>query len=336
MGMEMGFGLHQKHRVELGLEQRQALSHLLEISQKLRHEGFPEALKGIEGLKAADAILKDRNLRGILIGGLSEEICHSRKTNKDFEIHKDVDVLVPDLGGSEIEPLEGGIDWWLPIDAKLAVRYDASTVEGGLRFWQNNFGIRLGFGVDAPHAYALAPGLYIPSGEFVRSMRTAEAMARIDSRVAIDGDVEEAFEQKLEKKIKDETAPSVKKIFGEQDTSFFQIKPFDRETVVAVNGATEEDFITALPYNKLEKPTEEMIEGWLTRIKQLGVVGIKLADELYDNETGEVLIPAFKPVTEDMLRKTLQHIKALPGMGYLGNLGQLLHEIQEEFENTRV
>ncbi len=339
MGMEMGFGLYHRQRMELGLEQRQALSHLLELSQKLRHEGFPEAIKGIEGLQAADEILKNRDLRGILIGGLSEDVCHPRKTNKDFEAHKDVDVLIPDMGDAEIGPLEGGIDWWLPVDAKLTVRYEASTVEGGLRYWQNNFGIRLAFGVDAPLAHTLPAGLYIPSGEFVRSMRTAEAMAQLDSRIAVDGDVEEVFAEKLEKRIKDDIAPSIKKRFGEQasyqSTHLFQVKPFDHETLVAVNGAQETDSIESLPYNKLEKPTDEMVERWLARIKELGVIGIKIVDELCDNETGEVLIPALRPITEAMVRTTLAHIRTLPGMGYLGNLGQTLHEFQEEFEKAR-
>ncbi len=235
--MEMGFGQYQEQRLQLNAEQKQTLKHLTQLSLALRHEGFGEMTKGIEGLKSADALLREKQLHGILIGGLAEAVWNPRHTKKDFDAHKDVDVLIPDLPEeTNIGDLENGIDWWLPHDAHLKVNYQSGPTEGNIRFWQNAFNTRLAFGVRIYSLRDISPGLYIPSPEFVTKMRMSEAIAQLDPRTAVpDADIESAFEAKLQKKIKSERAPSIVKEFGDHNPYAFEIVPFDHETIVAIN-----------------------------------------------------------------------------------------------------
>ncbi len=236
MGMELGFQQGFKH--ELNHDQKLALKQLFELSQSLRREGPPEAVRGIEGLKAADNILKARNIEGILIGGLSEAVWNKRNSGKDFDSHKDVDVLVRDLKGNAIGDFEGGIDWWLPRDAQLDIRYEMSTLEGKkVRFWENANNIKLAFGINDRDVDSVNPGLYIPPYDFVRDMRRAEALAVADTaRVGIDYDVEESFVQKLNKRIKEEKSPTIKREFNQMYLRL-AIEVFDHETFVAINSS---------------------------------------------------------------------------------------------------
>ncbi len=245
MGFEsgLGFGLRHELRPQLRLEQKQALKHLLELRLTLRHEGFfKDAVQGIEGMRVADGILTDQGLRGLLIGGLAEAVWNPRHTQKDFDTHKDVDVLVaesPDVG--KINRLQGGVDWWLPQEEYMKIYHRGvdSTEEGVRCFWENAYGVRLAFGVHNDYFNDFAPGLYLPDPSFVIGMRKAEVFAKISTeKVSIDYDVEEAFTEKLEKSIKYDRAPVVKKVKSWDEDTLVTVNALDdfgHETYVAIN-----------------------------------------------------------------------------------------------------
>ena len=124
------------------LERNQALEAKQERQQRLRIErlaklmplatqmkedqDIPNPKRGLEGLKEADHILKEKGLIGIVIGGLGRDLYSDEPSEKalaKLETHKDVDVLVlpprlynPDgiLPNNEkhFKKFEGGIDWW--------------------------------------------------------------------------------------------------------------------------------------------------------------------------------------------------------------------------------
>ncbi len=233
MGMNLGYSMEQKPR--LNLEQRLALKQLLSLNLSLRHPESPGAMKGFEGLKIADQILKDKGIKGILIGGLSESIWNPKHSKKDFKSHKDVDVLVSSLPEeAHFEELEGGIDWWLPTEEELEIKYLTGPVKLKIKYFENAFNIKLSFGIDVIDD-KLPAGLYMPSREFVVGMREAEVSAKINPKTQIiDTDVWEAFSTKINKKIKDDIAPLILNEFGNQYRYWVNIKSFDYETFNAI------------------------------------------------------------------------------------------------------
>ncbi len=193
-----------------------------------------------DAMKSADALLKERKLKGILIGGLSESVRNPLYIYDDFRNnHKDIDILVPDISeANQIGRLENGIDWWLPKDVRLTVHYSTGPAEMNIKFWENAFGIRLAFGVDSEMTSSLAPGLYIPSKEFIIGMRRSEAFSQIDTTVTeIGSDVESKFNEKMEKMIQDEISPLIANLFGQEAPEFTAVE-FDHETVSAINDRT--------------------------------------------------------------------------------------------------
>lgn len=86
--------------------------------QRLRAPVPPNALRGLEGLRVADEILRSYKSSGLLIGGLAKEIWRTTKDASDLEErlnrHKDVDVLIlsPHCRHHP-KQWEGGIDWWV-------------------------------------------------------------------------------------------------------------------------------------------------------------------------------------------------------------------------------
>jgi len=243
-GLGMGLGLRHEVRQQLRVEQKQSLRQLLELRLALKHEGFLGAAVGIEGMRTANDLLTDRRLRGLLIGGLSEAVWNPRHTRKNLDAHKDVDVLVVEPSDTgEINQLEAGIDWWMPREEFMKVYHQGvdSTEEGQRRFWENAFGVRLAFGVKINYFSNFPPGLYLPEPDFVVAMRKAEAFARIDTKkFAVDDEVEASFTEKLEKTIKQERAPVVKKV-KEWDEGFsvpeYALDDFGHEVYMAVLSA---------------------------------------------------------------------------------------------------
>jgi len=123
IGLSLGCYPTQKH--SLSHSQRLYLNQVLEQLQTLRHPEFPNAAKGLDGMLAADSILKSRNSSGVLIGGLCEEVWNQQTKPEDLLKHKDVDVLVLNPEFELQQNFEGGIDWWLEKQGRIKV---ASTL----------------------------------------------------------------------------------------------------------------------------------------------------------------------------------------------------------------
>ncbi len=185
-----GFGhshsVEQRHGNTHG--HRQRLAKLLGFRQYLKAPEFPLATRGLEGMRIANTVLKDSKARGILIGGLSEEIWNQRCTEEKLAHHKDVDVMVIDP--VEIDKFEGGIDWWLSSTETL-IWQDHShypVQEKPVTSFYNGNGAMLNFGATLGSYYdvvfrgrrELEPGLYIPDHEWVVDMRVAELLAMVD------------------------------------------------------------------------------------------------------------------------------------------------------------
>lgn len=206
--MSMGFGMsltqNMQQRLRLSLTQKLALKQLMALRQELKHPEFPDAVIGLEGMLVAHETLKKKDAAGILIGGLSESIWNRQRTQADLLKHKDVDVLVLDYG-FQVENFEGGVDWWLPRDGSISIKKNYVTTDNLiLRWYENGNGIVLSFGLEGNHLIE-KPGLYLPSQEFVISMRMAEAQARIDyERVDVEfsDDVWDKFRTSIERRVK--------------------------------------------------------------------------------------------------------------------------------------
>lgn len=335
MGMEMGF--HQSQSQELNQSQKLSLEQLLQMSQEMRHESFEFAERGIEGLKIADTFLKEKDLRGILIGGLAEEVWNPRHTKKDFEQHKDVDVLIPELPeGVEIGNFEKGIDWWLPKDMRLSVHYESGTTETTVRVWENAFGTRLAFGVDEPFAHTWPAGLHIPSSDFVIQMRKSETMARLDSRIAVDENIEGAFVEKLEKRIKTEIAPVIERELDYSD-KVIVLRSFDRETVLAINSATSDSLIENQIYYRPEKPSAEFVDKEISRFESSEIeYGVTLNFDIHDNETGETLLAMHKKLTRTVLQIILERINHIDLSIIQPGLTSFLLAARKNFERETI
>lgn len=97
-----------------------------------KHDDIPGALRGIDGLKWADAILLTYKMAGILIGGLARELYQGNFSRKKLARRKDVDVIVfPNFNQKSFTDFFEGIDWW-----------QMKQVDGEYE-WENGFGIRL-------------------------------------------------------------------------------------------------------------------------------------------------------------------------------------------------
>lgn len=74
----------------------------------------PKAVRGIEGMRVADAVLKKYETPGILIGGLAKEAWRGSLDPATFSKHKDVDILVlAFVCDKHPEHWEAAIDWWI-------------------------------------------------------------------------------------------------------------------------------------------------------------------------------------------------------------------------------
>jgi len=120
----------------------------LEQRLELRAPTPPEAVRGIEGLKVADEVLKKYKVTGMLVGGLAKEAWRGSSDPADFSKHKDVDVLVLARGcGKHPGQWEDGVDWW--ISHKAAERPTNGTSVGLV--WR----------VSLKRNVEIAPGLYV-------------------------------------------------------------------------------------------------------------------------------------------------------------------------------
>lgn len=171
----------------------------MNFSRYWKHPEFKDAAVGLEGMKAADGILKNKKAPGVLIGGLAETIWSQKTKIEDLLKHKDVDVAVLDKKFALTEPFEGGIDWWLPETCKITTLSPWHYMhEIDITRHTNGNGITLSFGIGMMRA--LEPGLYIPGAEWVVDMRAAEALANMEC--GVDDDVFEKFHREIRNKIK--------------------------------------------------------------------------------------------------------------------------------------
>lgn len=165
MGMEQRLTIRQ----EATPSQKQEAKQLLRCLQELREPYFPEAVRGAEGIRVADQILKKKGLTGILVGGLVKDLWNPRVSVAKLKEHKDVDVIV--TGGHErIARFEGGVDWWSSEVRKMSVTgRDSSNYDLDVRFHRNGNGIILHYRLR--NFTELESGLYVPSYELERNVQ---------------------------------------------------------------------------------------------------------------------------------------------------------------------
>lgn len=237
----MKLSLQCSQRAYLSQETKILLKQVLAQRLQLRHPEIPSAAKGLEGMLAADALLKERKAYGVLIGGLADAIWNQRRTKEELDAHHDTDVLVLDPYFTLQEKFEGGIDWWLPKQARLVIRDLGGNIEGEQEWWENGNGISLHYGIKNLFEKT-APGLYLPSRSDVIEMRIAEIMAGIDSnRVEIAEDFDEQLYRAIERKIGQRIASFIytafpQRVVGESSTEMFlTIDGHSIQTVTAIH-----------------------------------------------------------------------------------------------------
>jgi hypothetical protein len=112
----------------------------------------------------------------------------------------------------------------------MTIKSDFSSVEGhNITYWENDYDVILNFGIRTNIEYK--PGLYIPSPEWIISMRQNEAVAGIDfDRIerADEVDIIDLFRNRLARRMKSVVPVSVKKEF--QD--FILASPYEKETAM--------------------------------------------------------------------------------------------------------
>jgi hypothetical protein len=152
------------------------------------------ATKGLEGMRVADAVLKDYDVPGVLVGGLASAIWNRRSTPDTLAQHKDVDVAV--LAPAGIRPLEAGVDWWMPKTTHVHVQTDYSKIDEDVTYWQNVNHVILRYTLNTQRE--LEPGLHIMERASVLQMLVAERTSTIDDAVHIAG-VEDALDARFDR-----------------------------------------------------------------------------------------------------------------------------------------
>ncbi|MFA6022687.1 MAG: hypothetical protein WC781_01215 [Candidatus Pacearchaeota archaeon] len=198
MGMRMGMGLYLVHcqRQLLSQSQKLQLKQIMMLKHELVHPEFPNASKGFSGMRIANAILKERDSVGLLIGGLAEDVWNQRRSLEELASHKDVDVMILNPEFKLEKRFEGGIDWWMPYSKRLKVSdgflgYDAKVFN-----WNENLNdVILHFNVKK--SCDLKPGLYIAGKEFVGAMRKAEIEGKTEKNIKYDEEVLDKYEERI-------------------------------------------------------------------------------------------------------------------------------------------
>ena len=202
MGLELrpSIEIRPETKLRLSPEQRQQLEQVISLQLKLKHPEFPDAARGLEGMMDADAILKEKNVLGVLVGSLSVDIWRKKVSQEKFRNHKDVDVMVvsPEANFSQFE---GGVDWWLPQRIE-----DASGWPKVVSYrWVNGNDVQLRFGAlyQKPHATLPDPaGLYLPGPKYVVEITKLTLLEKFKEEYpeqVIDAEVSEEIEKSLRK-----------------------------------------------------------------------------------------------------------------------------------------
>jgi hypothetical protein len=197
---EQRTSIRLSQRQSLSAELRQALALTIGLRQEFKKPSFPNAVRGLAGMIAADKILKEHNASGVLIGGVAEAIWNPARTESELSAHKDVDVLV--FGNTRIKKFEGGIDWWMEDHADLTNVHlsDISTAANiHVVYFINGNGVVLTYRLK--RAVTLLPGLHFLTPDCLIYIRYKECLASIDeARITIETD-ETAYLRELRKKL---------------------------------------------------------------------------------------------------------------------------------------
>lgn len=225
MGMDLSMGMElrqdQSARMELGMN----ITQTLKMMQLMRDREFPNATKGIEGLRVSNEILKRRQSIGVLVGGLSELVWNRNRTEEELAERKDVDVMVLNPSFEPEGEFEGGIDWWKVRKETVEIVTDITRFEKEQEWWENGNGVALNFvprvSEGTPYPYEnMAPGLYIPDCDAVIQMRLEEASTTVDDeRVQLSIGTDEMIDglkNRLRKIVKRTLAPQVAHMFASQ------------------------------------------------------------------------------------------------------------------------
>ncbi|MBR9676100.1 hypothetical protein GOV05_03770 [Candidatus Woesearchaeota archaeon] len=196
------------------------------------------AEKGLSGLISADSTLKRMNTSGVLIGRVSEKIWQEKSSDELLRTSKDVDVAVLDKNFSSELDYSEGIDWYFPNNIRVVhTMYERPKVTD-INYWQNQDGVMLRFGLKKSSEQAeLSPGLYIPSREWVTSMRYAEAYSIVDTdRVVVHDRVEEEYKKTKRQEMKEELPGFVSERFGDRITCNepIRVDPIELNTLNAI------------------------------------------------------------------------------------------------------
>jgi hypothetical protein len=190
-------------------EMKVEMKYLMQLLQTLKDPQFPDAAKGLEGIRIGHHILQARNAVGVLIGGLSHAVWNGKRTPEELAAHKDTDILVLSDDFAVGEPFEAGIDWWLPFDETRDIRNRYGTIDMNvhLQWWQNCNGVILSYIVDQRRS--LPPGLYIADPEWVLTMRTEEAEANINPDQEFSDEVFEMYTNKIARDMRKTLMPEL-------------------------------------------------------------------------------------------------------------------------------
>lgn len=152
MGCRMSLSL----RPEIRQQQRKLLLQILHAPTP------PQAVRGVEGMRVADNLLKEIGVVGMLIGGLAKELWSGVSDEEKLMEHKDVDVIVLSRD-CNLHPKrwESGIDWW------VSHRGEERPTNG------NTVGLLWRVQLEA-HARNIPKGLYLCPSEILRESLATE------------------------------------------------------------------------------------------------------------------------------------------------------------------
>ncbi len=217
-------------------KQQLALKNIIGLYQRLKDPCVAKASIGLEGLRIGDAILKQRQAIGVVIGGLMSEIWNEKSTEESFNSHKDTDIAVLSDNFEPETTFEGGIDWWIPSIRNVNIRSDYSNYTTSMQIWQNGNEVNLFCGFTLfPYDFAKLPaGLYLPARQLVIDYRVAIMSAMLDERIQQEEDIEELLQNRIERETRKRISTQVRKHYPVIKDCAVSIKPFERAAVLAL------------------------------------------------------------------------------------------------------
>jgi hypothetical protein len=198
---------------ELKHEQKIILKQLL---QQRIEDGNELPARGYVGLCTADAILKEKGLKGVLLGSVAAAAMNPRRTKKELASHKDVDVIV--FEDMDVERFEGGIDWWLPETSRLRVysEVDGMASDIDVTYWYNGNNVRINCGFDTrdykrnyEFHKGLPTGLYIPTPDWLID---TDWLVRTTHLKEFDEDVQEVFQERWHRRLRTDVPRYVRRL----------------------------------------------------------------------------------------------------------------------------